>query len=331
MLIRSIAGGALPIKRLLHSSTANYFSDKGPDVASQASEAGPSSKPISHPPSPPSSKSTTAASTPTPARQAVDAKPSFTTSASAVNAELDKKPLPYLSAPLGVRIRPSSRKLSWSERRDQAFDYDRRLEKRKAIVKEATRGYFSDFHAMRSHGGKTWRAPTTLIKQERSLYFPNISGTSLANSTQKNTADMLNGKVSVICILTSVLSEQHAKSFYEAALEIYQKDRNFQLVQINLQENRLKAYLVSLFLSTLRKQIPEPLQSTYLLSHQNLTTEREDIGLHNKHVGYTFLVGPDEKIRWAAGGFAEREERQALIACTGVLLSRLSEEQNGRK
>jgi ATPase complex subunit ATP10 len=161
---------------------------------------------------------------------------------------------------------------------------------------------------------------------------------------------MLNGKVSIICIMTSVLSEvrafmcfapafidrpsqrytipsqQHAKSFYEAAVNIYQKDSNFQLIQINLQENRLKAYLVSLFLSSLRKQIPEALQPTYLLSNQALTTEREYLNLHN-----TYLVGPDEKIRWAAGGFAEKEERQALIACTGVLLSRLSEEKKGRK
>jgi ATPase complex subunit ATP10 len=130
--------------------------------------------------------------------------------------------------------------------------------------------------------------------------------------------------------MTSVLSEQHTKSFYEAALDVYQKDSNFQLIQINLQENRLKAYLVSLFLSSLKSQVPAPLQPTYLLSHQSLSSERESLGLHNKHVGYTYLIGPDEKIRWAAGAFAEKEERQALVACTGVLLSRLAEGQKGR-
>lgn len=139
---------------------------------------------------------------------------------------------------------------------------------------------------------------------------------------------MLQGKVSIVSIITSVVSEQHAKSFSEAALEIYGKDVNFQLVQINLQENRLKAYVVSLFASSLRKSTPHQLQSTYLLSHQDLTLEREDLALHNKHVGYTYLVGPDQKIRWGAAAFAEKEERQAMIACTGVLLTRLSEEKN---
>jgi ATPase complex subunit ATP10 len=164
---------------------------------------------------------------------------------------------------------------------------------------------------------------------QRALYFPAIGGTCLFDNKERNTADMLKGKVSLVCILTSVLSEQHAKSYYEAALELYGsgKDRNFQLVQINLQENRLKAYVVSLFASSLKKTIPVHLQSTYLLSHQDLTMEREDLALHNKHVGYTYLVGPDEKSRWGGAAFAEREERQALIACTGVLLSRLAEEK----
>lgn len=51
---------------------------------------------------------------------------------------------------------------------------------------------------------------------------------------------------------------------------------------------------------------------------------REAMGLHNKHVGYTYLVGPDGKIRWAGSAFAEAEEALALVACTGVLLDRMA-------
>jgi len=50
---------------------------------------------------------------------------------------------------------------------------------------------------------------------------------------------------------------------------------------------------------------------------------RDAMGLHNKHVGYTYLVGPDGKIRWAGSAFAEPDEARALVACTGVLLARL--------
>lgn len=238
-----------------------------------------------------------------------------------------------------------------------ALDYDRRMEKRKVIVQQATRGYFHDFHAMQSHGGKTWRAPSTLIRQDRARYFPNIQGTRLSDKATANTTDLFKGKVSLVSIMSSQVSEEHAKSFAEALLPLYypslsssasnqqppqqqqhgsssgssprKNSGHFQWVQLNLQENSLKAYLVGLFLSSLRKTIPEPLQPTYLLTNQNMEMEREDLGLSNKHVGYTFLVGPDFKIRWAGCAFAEREERDALVACAGVLVNRLKEEKSG--
>ena len=33
-------------------------------------------------------------------------------------------------------------------------------------IKEATKGYYSDFHALKKFGGKTWIAPPTLIRED---------------------------------------------------------------------------------------------------------------------------------------------------------------------
>lgn len=94
-------------------------------------------------------------------------EPSFTSSLSRASAEANSRPLPFLSTPLGVTTPPPrGGKLSWTERRDNYFDPEVRNQRRKAIVKEATRGYFHDFHNLRSHGGKTWRSAMTLIKEE---------------------------------------------------------------------------------------------------------------------------------------------------------------------
>ncbi|WFD33798.1 U3 snoRNP protein [Malassezia cuniculi] len=250
-------------------------------------------------------------------------KPSFTQSTSEAAAAANAQPLPYLTHPLGVDKRPTSKKLTFAERHPEWFDRDARMEDRRKIVKEATRGYFHDFHAMRAHGGKTWRAPSTMIRQDRALYFPDIKGTALSDSSTKHTTDLFHEKVSIVSILTSKVSEEHTRSFYTQAVERFASNANFQLVQINLQENALKAYLISLFLSSLRKQIPPKDQATYLLSSQNMDAVRENIGMENKHVGYTYLVGPDGKIRWAGCGFAESDEERALTACTAVLLDRL--------
>lgn len=167
-----------------------------------------------------------------------------------------------------------------------------------------------------------------LTPTQKSLFFPDIRGTCLADRTQKHTADMLFGKVSIIAILTSKVSEEHTRSFYQPTLDRFMDNPNFQLVQINLQENKLKAYLTTLFISSLRSQIPEKLHPTYLLSHQNMDDVRQEMALHNKHVGYTYLVGPDGKIRWAGSAFAELDEARALIACTAVLLDRLAGQRN---
>jgi ATPase complex subunit ATP10 len=134
---------------------------------------------------------------------------------------------------------------------------------------------------------------------------------------------MLHDKVSIVAILTSKVSEEHTRSFYRQAVERFSANSKFQLVQVNLQENALKAYLLSLFISSLRKQISQKEQPTYLLSQQNMDPVREKMRMDNKHVGYTYLVGPDSKIRWAGCGFAEPDEERALVACAGVLLDRI--------
>lgn len=94
--------------------------------------------------------------------------------------------------------------------------------------------------------------------------------------------------------------------------------------QINLQENPLKSFLVSMFLSSLRKTVPASQQPTYLLSHESLEYLREPMGMENKHVGYVFLVDQHGKIRWAGCSWATVDEEEALRKCAHVLVERLT-------
>lgn len=90
-----------------------------------------------------------------------------------------------------------------------------------------------------------------------------------------------------------------------------------------MQENPLKSFLVTLFLSSLRRTVPAEQQATYLLSHQSLEYLREPMGMTNKHVGYVFLVDWDRRIRWAGCGWATVAEEEALRKCAWVLIERL--------
>ncbi|KAJ1038963.1 hypothetical protein NDA11_004289 [Ustilago hordei] len=311
---RGILSSARTSTRTFASSSTTFSSDK------------PSSSP---PTTPTPITPTTPSSPPSESSASTSSKPLVRESFSSPE-ELNSRPLPYLSFPLGLPTPPSSSKPTWSETRDRLISPEYRMASRKAIVKEATRGYFHDFHAIRSHGGKTWRAPNTLIKDERALWFPRIEGTRLSDKGKVNTVDMLRGKVSLVALLGSKISEEHTKSFYESTVATFGSHPRFQLVMINLQSNPLKSYLISLFTSSLRQKIPPALHPTYLLSSQNVELEKEAIGFHNKHVGYTYLVDAQGRIRWAGGGFAEEAEARALRGCTGVLLERTVEELKQR-
>lgn len=125
-----------------------------------------------------------------------------------------------------------------------------------------------------------------------------------------------------------LLLQEHTKSFYEPTVQAFSHHEDFQLVQLNLQPNLMKHYLLSLFLSSLRSQVPEPQHGTYLLSKLDLdsptsninSVHREDLNVHNIYVGYTYLVDQDGLIRWAGSGFAEPQERKTLVSLTGSLL-----------
>lgn len=148
---------------------------------------------------------------------------------------MNTRPLPYLAFALGVPFKPSSSPQTWQEKKEQYLSDEHRMASRRAIVKEATRGYFHDFHAIKSHGGKTWRAANTMIKEDRAMWFPRIEATRLSDKAKVNTVDVLHNKVSVVAVLGSKISEEHTKSFYESTMSSYASNPKFQLVQVSLE------------------------------------------------------------------------------------------------
>jgi len=137
--------------------------------------------------------------------------------------------------------------------------------------------------------------------------------------------------VSVIAMLSTRISEIHATSYTKSLHGLYHKHPVYQYIQINLQENILKSILVNIFLSSLRSKIPPDQHTRYLVSRQNMEYVREPLGMTNSRIGYVYLVDENLKIRWAACADAKKEEEEALIRCTGVLLNRHKRHSPKRK
>ncbi|TXT10747.1 hypothetical protein VHUM_02252 [Vanrija humicola] len=248
-------------------------------------------------------------------------------------AKGDPYAVPPLSRPLGTPIPPSSDPKTRQERIDQMLDKKRRKEERKALVKEATQGYFHDYHlARKANGGKLWVAPPVLIREDRALYFPDVSGKALTGNVV-HTTDLFRGRVSLVSIVNTRVSEEHVQSYVEPVLEDWAGQPGFNYVQINHQPNALKGLLISLFVSSLKRTIPEDRWGSYLISSGEWSEfdVSQPLGIENKLLGYVYLVDENAKVRWAGCAQATPKEREDLRRAAAVLLRRHAGESTAPK
>jgi ATPase complex subunit ATP10 len=186
----------------------------------------------------------------------------------------DPYAVPPLSRPPGVTLRPSSAPLTWQRKKELMLDQERHKAKRKALMKEARQGYFHDYNlARKGNGGKLWVAPPVLIRDDvsvatlfmaaiaaevlptdtqRALYFPDIKGKSL-NGVETHTTDLFAGNISLVSILNTRISEEHAQGFVGPVLEDWEGTPHFRHVQVGMPTTCLTQCKLTYSRSTTRR------------------------------------------------------------------------------
>lgn len=204
---------------------------------------------------------------------------------------------------------------------------------------EFARPYFRDWTNVRHHEGKAWIAPPRPFRQDLSLFFPNLYGTTLLKADKKprNTTPLLKGKVSIISVYGSVWGENQANTFVSAEQNtelhdiVGQSQNKAQFVYVNLEESSLKQWLIKLFKGSLRRRLGKDNWDKYFIVQRGITREiRDSVGLLNSKVGYTYLVDDECKIRWAGSGDAHEEERTSLNISTRRLLKEMEADAQPR-
>lgn len=178
------------------------------------------------------------------------------------------------------------------------------------------------------HKGKSFLAPPRLFKAEKALYFPNFFGQTLLRDQQfVDTTPVLENKVTVVSIFSSVWAMNQAATFADPKEnpELHELINNSgglaQRVQINLEDNWLKAWMIRLFMPSLRIKLGKENWKRYFLVRKGITDQiREGIGLLNGKVGYTYLLDGECRIRWAGSGPCEDDEKEALVKGTRRLI-----------
>ncbi|PSN73142.1 hypothetical protein BS50DRAFT_180381 [Corynespora cassiicola Philippines] len=196
---------------------------------------------------------------------------------------------------------------------------ERNLAKRADIVEKWGHNYFRDFKNIRKYrSGKTFVANPRIFKKEVALYFPNFHGETLAESAA-DTTPVLTGKVSVVNVYSSHWGETQVQTFTgkkenpELRALLEENPQAAQMVDVNVEENPAKAWIIALFQWRLRRQRSKEDWGKYFVVRKGVSERiRETIGLLNSRVGYVYLVDQDCKIRWAGSANAEGTEAEDL-------------------
>lgn len=195
----------------------------------------------------------------------------------------------------------------------------RNLAKRADLVEKWGTNYFRDFKNIRKYrSGKTFMANPRVFKAEAALYFPNLRGETLAES-QADTTDVLKGKVTVVNVYSSQWGETQARTFTgqkenpELQEILSAHEGVAQMVDINIEENSMKAWIIALFKWQLKAKRRQEEWGRYFVVRKGVSEKiRETIGLLNGRVGYVYIVDEECRIRWAGSGDAEGTEMQDM-------------------
>ncbi|PGG96378.1 hypothetical protein AJ79_09618 [Helicocarpus griseus UAMH5409] len=237
--------------------------------------------------------------------------------------EFTPKPL---SRPLGLPYPPKPGQntgidnRTLRQRRDDFVDYDKHIDRRRELTRQAAKPYFREWTNMRHHKGKTFLSNPRLFKADKALYFPNVYGRTLtATDPMKDSTPILSGKISVVSIFSSLWAERQVASFVSARANptlhqlLKESPKLTQRVELNFEDNAMKAWLIRMFMWRMRKNVPLEQHERYFLVTKGLTEAlREQIGMMNSRVGYVYLVDQECKIRWAGSSIAGEGEVDSL-------------------
>ncbi|KND03244.1 uncharacterized protein SPPG_02297 [Spizellomyces punctatus DAOM BR117] len=229
--------------------------------------------------------------------------------------ELEAAQLAKREAGQSSRVSPSLQK-----RMDEYLDLDANLREREELLKKAFReGYWDDYKEAARKGAKLWEAPRRMRNANASPLVPNPQSRTLAGQTTDVMSLVRNKKASLVTFMFSAFGEPHVNSFADRFLKEFKDVPEVQLVQLNIEENWVKAPVLKMLTPVVRWRVPKDRRDKYLLHYSSIADARRSAGMTNNVLGWVNLVDSQGRIRWQAHGLAKDHELATMIKLTRKL------------
>ncbi|KAI9092880.1 ATPase assembly factor ATP10 [Phlyctochytrium arcticum] len=156
-------------------------------------------------------------------------------------------------------------------------------------------------------------------KANASPLIPNPVTKSLSGNTTDVLSLVAEKKASLVTFAFSAFGEPHVKSFTDKFLEEFDSEPSVQLVQLNIEENWIKAPVLRLMTPFIRRKVPKERRDRYLMYYASIAESRRAAGMTNSVLGWVNLVDSEGRVRWQAHGPAKPQELNAMIKLTREL------------
>ncbi|KAI8911241.1 ATP10 protein-domain-containing protein [Powellomyces hirtus] len=206
------------------------------------------------------------------------------------------------------------------KRMDKYLDLDENLKEREDLLKQAFRdGYWDDYKEAARKGAKLWEAPKRIRKAQGSPMIPNPTTKSLTGQTTDVLSLVRGKKATLVTFMFSAFGEAHVNTYTEPFMDAFKEAGDVQLVQLNVEENWLKAPILRLLTPFVRRRVPKERQANYLLHYKSIQDARRAAGMTNTVLGWANLVDAEGRVRWQAHGPAKDHEIESMIRLTRQL------------
>ncbi|ELU41512.1 ATP10 domain-containing protein [Rhizoctonia solani AG-1 IA] len=237
-------------------------------------------------------------------------------------------PLQFLSRPLGVTEVPSALPKSWEAKREELLDREKHIERRRHLWALLSLLNVLQIHSMHQQGyDYHGYIVQILISAKESAILPRCKRSFVGQpkhgtyyiclrGSDHPAIDSLYQNIRITCTIFCRTNSRRTQAQQKISIYADQPSREFTKIMARLVVVILAPQNMEYLRVPLGKLIP-------CLTERNFLTMRA-VGMENKHIGYTYLVDENLKVRWAGCAFARPEESEALANCTRVLLDRLA-------